>query len=121
MGAAFSQIGLGNANCALGTAVITRVVDAVVGQAPFPAKVMVYCPGVLAAILIWPVAVLTKTRPAGEALNVPPEGLLMTGVGFGDEVQYVPEPYWNCGLATLVIETVTAVRVLGQPPVVCSA
>ena len=64
-------------------------------------------PGVLAGILIWPVAVLTKTSPAGTALNVPP-GLFMTGAGLvGLVVQNDPEGYWNWGLTNEIIDIVT--------------
>ena len=64
-------------------------------------------PGALAPILIWPVAVLTKTSPAGTALNVPP-GLFMTGMGLvGFVTQNDPEGYWNWGSANEIIDTVT--------------
>jgi hypothetical protein len=65
------------------------------GQAPLFTNETVYLPGILAAILISPVEVLTKTKPTGDALKVPPAGLLITGVGFGPVAQNEPEGYWN--------------------------
>jgi hypothetical protein len=75
---------------------------------------------VLALKLICPVFGLI-TRPAGVALNVPPAGLLITGVGLGPDGQKVPDEYWNSGLGTLVTFTVTAVRGLEHwPDVFCT-
>lgn len=43
--------------------------------------VIAYVPTELPARSISPVLVLTNTKPAGEALNVPPEVPVMVGVG----------------------------------------
>ena len=105
----------------LALVVMTIDIFAVVmlGQGPLPANDTTYLPGVLAPILISPVVLLTKTSPAGAALNVPPDGLFITGVGFGPVAQNVPEGYWNWGSATTITDAVTGVRaLLLQAPVV---
>lgn len=52
------------------------------GHGPLLTKVTMYVPNALALKLICPVVLLMKTSPAGEALNVPPDGVYMAGVGF---------------------------------------
>jgi hypothetical protein len=116
--AASWQYGPAYENCALGASEIVTTALVVVGQAPLPANETVYLPGKLATKLICPVVVLTNTSPAGAALKVPPDGLLITGVGFAAVLQKVPEGYWNCGLGILITLTVTEVRLLKHVPVV---
>ena len=63
-----------------------RAVD-VPGQAPLPVNDTMYLPGALAAIFISPVVVLTNFKPGRLALKVPPDGLLITGVGLAADTQ----------------------------------
>ena len=86
-------------------------------HAPLPVKVIVYVPAVLAPRFISPVEGLIAI-PAGDALNVPPEGLFITGIGFGADIQIEPAGYLNWGLVCKFIVTVTGVRVLIHCPTV---
>jgi hypothetical protein len=105
-------------NRASGVDVMVMLALLLPGQLPPYVNTTVYFPGVLAPILISPVVLLTNTRPPGCALKVPPDGLCIAGEGFAPAVQNVPEAYWNWGLGTDMIDTVTAVRGLTHDPFV---
>jgi hypothetical protein len=55
----------------------------------------VYFPSALAATLISPVVLLTKTSPAGIEEKLPPAGLKIVGETLLPEVHIVPEGYLN--------------------------
>jgi hypothetical protein len=107
-------------NWAFGELVIVTLAVDVVGQVPPPKNEIVYVPEALAARLIWPVAVLTNTSPAGDALKMPPAGLLMVGDGLTPVLQNVPEEYLNCGLGIAIMDTVTDALGLTHVPTACS-
>ena len=61
------------------------------GQGPLVVNVTVYVCRALALKFIYPVLVLTNTKPNGLALNVPVNPPVIVGVGFAPVWQYVPE------------------------------
>jgi hypothetical protein len=109
------------ANCALLTNAMVKVVLTTTGQGGLLVNDMVYVPGKLALTLMAPVVVLEKTSPAGDALNVPPAGLFITGVTVPDAAQTVLDGYWNWGLAPVINVTITGVRLLEHVAVLACA